>query len=137
METPPLTCPLTSIGRRRPLREWEKWTQKWPFLLSFLLSKSGSCISPEQLELQKSYLHLFASSFKELSDEIRIFQIRWQNQTIFAKTLFWQKKISYWKKSAILSNSKTFFHGSNAYELNLHTNHLLAQKLSRNLCKSR
>ena len=38
-----------------------------------LLSESVSCISPEPLELQKSYLHIFASSFRELSDEIRIF----------------------------------------------------------------
>ena len=30
-------------------------------------------------------------------------------QLIFAKTLFCQKKVSYWKKSAILKNSKTFF----------------------------
>ena len=55
---------------------------------SCLLSDCFSCISPEPLELKKSYLHLFASLFKELSDEKRIFQIRLQNQLIFAKTLF-------------------------------------------------
>ena len=71
-----------------------------------------SRISPELLELQKSYLHLFTSSSEELSDEIRIFQIWGQNQLIFAKTLFCQKKISYWKKSTALKYSKTFFHGS-------------------------
>ena len=37
---------------------------------SCLLSESLSCISPEPLELQKNYLHLFASSSEELSDEI-------------------------------------------------------------------
>ena len=31
--------------------------------------------SPERLELQKSYLHLFISVFKELSAETRIYQI--------------------------------------------------------------
>ena len=42
---------------------------------SCLLSDCLLCISPELLEVQKSYLHLFASSSEELSDEIRIFQI--------------------------------------------------------------
>ena len=55
---------------------------------------------------------LFASLSKELSDEKSIFEVWSQNQLIFWKTLFWQKKVSYWKKSAILKNSKTFFHGS-------------------------
>ena len=32
-----------------------------------------------------------------------------KNQLIFAKALFCQKKESYWKKSAILKNSKLFF----------------------------
>ena len=55
----------------------------------------------------KKFLHLFASLSEEVSDEI------WsQNQLIFAKTLFCQKKVSYWKKSDILKNSITFFHGS-------------------------
>ena len=103
---------------------------------SCLLSDCFSCISPEPLELQKSFLRLFASLSEELSDEKIIFQTRSQNQLIFAKTLFFQKKVSYWKKSAILKNSKTFFHGSKVQELNLHTNHFLAQKSSRNLFKS-
>ena len=42
---------------------------------SCLLSKSVSCISPEPLELQNCYLHRFAPSSEELSDEIRIFRI--------------------------------------------------------------
>ena len=63
-----------------------------------------SRVSPEPLELQKSYFHLFASLSEELSVEKRIFQIRLQNQLIFSKTLFCQKKVSYWKKSAILKN---------------------------------
>ena len=79
---------------------------------SCLLSDCFPCISPEPLELKKSYLHFFASLSKELSDERIVFQIRSQYQLIFAKTLFWQKKVSYWKKSAILKNSKYFFHGS-------------------------
>ena len=37
------------------------------------------------------------------------FQIRSQNQLIFAKTLFCQKKVSYWKKSAIFEKFKNFF----------------------------
>ena len=65
---------------------------------SCLLSDCFSCISLEPLELQKCYLHLFASLSEELSD---FFQIWLQNLLIFAKTLFWQKKVSYWKKSAI------------------------------------
>ena len=43
---------------------------------SCLLSDFLSCISPEPLELQKSCLHLFACSFEDFSDEIRIFEIR-------------------------------------------------------------
>ena len=64
---------------------------------SCLLSDFFSCISPEPLELQKSYFHQFASLSEELSDEKRIFQIRLQNQLIFAKTLFCQKKVSYFE----------------------------------------
>ena len=68
---------------------------------------------------------------------LRSFQKIWsQNQLIFAKTLFCQKKVSYWKKSAVLKNSKTFFHGSKVQGLNLQTNKFLAQKSSRNLFKS-
>ena len=47
-----------------------------------------SHISPEPLELQKNYLYLLASSSEELSNEKNISQ----NQVIFAKTLFCQKK---------------------------------------------
>ena len=57
----------------------------------------------------KIYLH---SRLKSLQMKKRIFQIWSQNHLIFSKTLFCQKKVSYWKKSAILKNSKTFFHGS-------------------------
>ena len=85
---------------------------------------------------KKNYLHILASLSKERSDEKIIFQIRLQIQLIFAKTLFWQKKVSYWKKSAILKTSKTFFHGSKVWELNLHKKYFLAQKSSRNLFKS-
>ena len=64
-----------------------------------------SHISPESLELQKSYMHLFTSLTEKLSDGTRIVQIWSQNQLVFAKTLICQKKVSYWKKSAILKNS--------------------------------
>ena len=50
---------------------------------------------------------------------------------IFKNTVF-RKKVSYWKKSAILKKSKTFFHGSNVQALNFHTN-----KFPRNGIKSR
>ena len=81
-------------------------------------------------------LHLCAFLSKELSDEKIIFEIRSQNQLLFSETLFCQKKLSYWKKSAILKNSKTFFHAFKVEELNLHKNKFLAQKSSRNLFKS-
>ena len=42
---------------------------------SCLLSDCILCISPEPLELQKSYLRLLASLSEELSDEKRIFQM--------------------------------------------------------------
>ena len=61
------------------------------------------------LSYKKSCVQLFASFTKELSDEIRIFQIRSQNQLIFSKTMFCQKKVSYLKKSTILKNSQTIF----------------------------
>ena len=41
---------------------------------SCLLSDCLSCISPEPLELQKSYSHIFPFSSEELSDEIRVFK---------------------------------------------------------------
>ena len=59
---------------------------------SCLLSDCFSCISPEPLELQKSFLRLFAFFSEELSDERKNFQTRSQIQLIFAKTLFFQKK---------------------------------------------
>ena len=81
------------------LIQWvTKNTSSWFWNLCF------SGISTEPLELQKIYFYLFASLSKELSDEKKSFQIRLQNQLIFAKTLFCQKKVSYWKKSAILKN---------------------------------
>ena len=43
---------------------------------SCLLSDSFWCISPEPLDVQKIYLHLFVSVFEELLAETRIFQIR-------------------------------------------------------------
>ena len=57
---------------------------------SCLLGDRFFCISPEPLELQKIYLHLFTLIFEELSAGIRIFQIRWQNQLIFAKKSIFQ-----------------------------------------------
>ena len=81
----------------------------------------------------KIYLH---SRLKSLQMKKRIFQIWSQNHLIFSKTLFCQKKVSYWKKSAILKNSKTIFHGSKVQELNLHTNKFPNQKPSRKLFKS-
>ena len=67
---------------------WITYSDSQKHESSCLLGDCFSCISPEPLELQKSYLRLFASLSKELSDEKRIFQIRLQNQLIFAKTLF-------------------------------------------------
>ena len=64
------------------------------------------------LRYKKRFFLLFASLSKKLSNEKRIFEVRSQNQLILSKTLFFQKKVSCWKKSAILKNSKTFFHGS-------------------------
>ena len=96
--------------RIRCIREEIQWVTK--NTSSCFWNLFFSRIFPEQFELQKSYSHLFASSSEKLSDEKIIFQIQLQNQLIFAKSLFSQKKVSYWKKSAILKNSKTFFHGS-------------------------
>ena len=42
---------------------------------SCLLSEFFWCISPEHFELQKDFLTLLASLFKELSDKEGIFQI--------------------------------------------------------------
>ena len=67
---------------------------------------------------------------KELSDEKNIFQIRSQNQLIFAKTLICQKKLRHFE---ILKN---FFHGSMVYGLKLHTSKFSTQKPSHNLFKS-
>ena len=39
---------------------------------SSVLIDCFSCVSPEPLELQKSYLHPFASLSEELSDKLRI-----------------------------------------------------------------
>ena len=49
-----------------------------------------SRISPEPLELPKIYWRLFASFSEALSAGTRIFNIRWQNQLIHAKTLICQ-----------------------------------------------
>ena len=65
------------------------------------------------LSSKKVFLYLFASLSEEFSDKKKIICEIWsQNQLIFAKTLFCQKKVSYLKKSAILKFSKTLFHGS-------------------------
>ena len=49
-----------------------------------------SRIFPKPLELQKICFHFFAPFSEELSVGTRIFQIRLQNQLIFAKTLICQ-----------------------------------------------
>ena len=79
---------------------------------SCLLSDLFCCISPEPFELQKIFLPLLASLFKELSDRKDIFQIGAQIHLILRKTLIFQRKSQLFKKSAILKNSKTFFHAS-------------------------
>ena len=66
---------------------------------SCLLSDCFSCISLEPLELKKIFYIYLHPCLKSWS----------QNQLMLAKTLFCQKKVSYWKKSAILKNSKTLF----------------------------
>ena len=71
----------------------------------------------------KIYLHFFASVFEELSARIVIFQIRAQNQLICAIRCF-LKKISHWKKSAILKNSKIFLDGLKVWKLYISTFHL-------------
>ena len=68
-----------------------------------------SRISPEPLELQKSYLHLFTSLFKELSDENDFFPIQSQNQLIFLKTLFCQKKSKILERIRHFEKFKNFF----------------------------
>ena len=47
------------------------------------------------------YMHPCLKSFQIKKN---IFEIRSQNQLIFTKTLFCQKKVSYWKKSAKFQN---------------------------------
>ena len=83
-------------------------------------------ISPEPLELQKSHIHLVASSSEELSDEKNIFSNLVIRSAGICKKTVLPEKVSYWKKSAILKNSKPFFHGSKVYESNLHPNQFLA-----------
>ena len=89
-----------------------------------MLSDCLSCISPEPPELQKSYLHLFPSSSEELLDKIRNPVTK---SADICKNAVLTEKSKLLEKSTILKNSKTFFHASNVYELNLHTNHFLAQ----------
>ena len=59
---------------------------------SCLLSDRFWCISPEPFELQKTFLPLIASLFKELSDKKGIFQIGTQIYLILRKT---QKKYDF------------------------------------------
>ena len=86
---------------------------------SCLLRDCLSCISPEALELQNSYFHLFASSSEELSDEKRIFQIRSKYQVIFAKTLFFQKKSKLLEKIGHFEKFKNFFSWSKGLGIKL------------------
>ena len=76
---------------------------------SCLLRDRFWCISPEPLEVKKSYLHLFASLSKELSDEKKNFSNSVTKSTDICKSAVLPEKVSYWKKSRILKNSKTFF----------------------------
>ena len=94
-----------------------------------------SRISPEPLELQKFFLHLFASLYKKLSSNNKMSNPVAKSADM-CKNAVLPEKVSHWKKSAILKKSKTFFHGSKVYALNLHTNKFSAQKSSRNLFKS-
>ena len=48
--------------------------------------------SPKALGLQKNKFYLLISVFEELSAGIETFQIWWQNQLIFVKTLVCQEK---------------------------------------------
>ena len=57
---------------------------------------------------------------------------RWKIRWYLQKRWF-KKKVSYWKRSAILKNSKTIFHGSIVQELNLHTN--IHTKQARCVCR--
>ena len=103
---------------------WQQCSLKWltrVYLSEFLTTVSkkqnkSSCIEtcvfsliyPEPLELQKK---LFTSFYILDWRAVRwfFFQIWSRNQLIFGKTLFCQK-VSYWEKTVILKNSKTFFH---------------------------
>ena len=68
-----------------------------------------SRISLEPLELHKSYLHLFASLSKEVSDDNTFFQIWVLNKLIFAKSLFCQKKSKLLEKIRHFEKIKNFF----------------------------
>ena len=83
-----LQCPMISVSSHFVLSFTLIYSDSQKHESSCLLSDCFSRMSPEPLELKKSYLHLFASLFEELSDEKIIFQIQLQNQLIFAKTLF-------------------------------------------------
>ena len=63
----------------------------------------------EPLELQKSYLHLFAFFCRELSDEKRIIQIWLQNQLIFAKNDVLSEKSKLLEKIRHFEKIKNFF----------------------------
>ena len=105
---------------------WQQCSLKWltrVYLSEFLTTVSkkqnkSSCIEtcvfsliyPEPLELQKSYLHLFTSLIEELSDDF-FFKYGHEISWYLEKRCF-AKKVSYWEKTVILKNSKTFFHGS-------------------------
>ena len=64
------------------------------------------CISPEPLELQKSYFRLLASLPEELSDEKRIFQIRPQDHLILAGIELTYKQVSGTKNRHATSSSQ-------------------------------
>ena len=66
-----------------------------------------SRVSPEPLELQKSYFFLFACLSKKnnFSNPVA------KSADIFKNAVL-PEKISDWKKSTIFKNSKKFFHGS-------------------------
>ena len=66
---------------------------------SCLLRDRFLCISPEPFELQKIFLRLLASLFKELSDRKGIFSNRSTNSPDFAEKIDFSKK-----KSAIDKN---------------------------------
>ena len=73
---------------------------------SYLLSDWFSCISPEPLELKKSYLHPYLKSF-QMKEEF--FQIRLQNQLIFAKNAVLTEKSKLLEKIRHFEKFKNFF----------------------------